>query len=97
MAFRIPILIQFDKIEPAYDLAFDPSIITFRMHEKLRWPGEPGESHFYVWDGGLVQCHDVACPDLENEFVLIPNDYKRLQEMYWNGLKEKRAKSFGGL
>lgn len=87
MAFKIPIMIQFDKIEPAYDLEFRPDVITFRMREKLRRPGEPGESHFYVWEGGFVQCHDVESPDLENEFVLIPNDYKRLVEMYQNGRK----------
>lgn len=87
MSFKIPILIQFDKMQPAYDLEFRPDIIAFRMHEKLRWPGEPGESHFYIWDGGLVQCHDVESPDLENEFVIPVSTYDRLVEMYKNGRK----------
>lgn len=85
MAFKIPILIQFDKIEPAYDLAFQADVITFRMHEKLRRPGEPGESHFYVWDGGLVRCYDVACPDIENEFMVPQSIYSRLVKMYKEG------------
>lgn len=87
MSFKIPLRLQLDKMQPAYDLAFQADVMTFRTNEKLRRPGVPGESRFYVWDTKQVLCHDVECPELENEFMITQKTYDRLVEIYKGGLR----------
>ena len=84
MIFKAGIRLPFDKITPAYDLEFHPSVMCFRS------PGAPrrregGTTVFVVSDTYDVHYFDPEESEIEFMFQCLPNEYDRLKNIYEGG------------
>lgn len=84
MIFSAGIRLPFDKMTPAYDLEFHPSVMGFRAPGAPRWGG-PGTTVFFVYNTYEVRYFDPAHEEVEFVFQCLPSEYEKLRTIYEGG------------
>lgn len=82
MVFKASVRLPFDKMTPAYDLEFHPSVMSFRAPGAPR-RGGPGTTVFTVYDTHQVIYHESKDNEVKFTFNCLPSEYDRLKEIYW--------------